>query len=103
MGKQTRITIETGSLLLLRGRSSMSAWCPRCAAEVEMVALENACVVSNLEPPALEKWLNTGELHQLQSGNGATLTCLNSLLALVQKTSTWPGQSGATEPSKETK
>ena len=60
MAKQTTITIETDSLLLLRGRSSMRAWCPRCAAAVEMVALENARVVSNLEPPALEKWLNSG-------------------------------------------
>ena len=35
MAKQTKITIETDSLLILRGRSSVRAWCPRCAAEVE--------------------------------------------------------------------
>jgi hypothetical protein len=103
MTKQTRITIETDSLFLLRGRNFMRARCPRCAAEVEMIALENAVVVSNLESPALDEWLNSGELHQLRATDGVTLTCLNSLLALVQKTSTQPGKSAATKPTKETK
>jgi hypothetical protein len=60
MAKRTRITIETDSLLILRSRSSKRAWCPRCAAEVEMIALEHAGVVSNLEAEALEEWRNSG-------------------------------------------
>jgi hypothetical protein len=103
MAKQTKITIETDSLLILRGRSSPRAWCPRCMAEVDMIALENAGVVSNLEPPALEEWLNSGELHRWQASDGSTLTCLNSLLARVQKTTTiQPGDSAATKQKKET-
>jgi len=86
MAKQTKITIETDSLLILRSRSSRRAWCPLCAAEGEMIALENAGVVSNLERPALEEWLNAGELHRLQAGDGSVLICLNSLLARVQNT-----------------
>ena len=84
MAKQTRITIETDSLLILRGRNSSRAWCPLCAAEEEMIALENTGVISNLEKTALEEWLNSGELHRLQAADGSTLICLNSLLALVQ-------------------
>ena len=102
MTKQTRITIETDSLLILRGRSSLRAWCPRCAAEVEMIALEDMGVISNLERPELEEWLNSGELHRLQATDGSTLTCLNSLLARVQKTTTIPPGS-ATKQSRETK
>jgi Zn-finger nucleic acid-binding protein len=101
--KQTRITIETDSLLYLRGRSSTRGWCPSCGAEVEMIALENAGIVSNLEPQALEEWLNSGELHQSRTTDGVTLTCLNSLLARVQKPVNPPGRSAATEPSKEKK
>jgi hypothetical protein len=102
MAKQTRITIETDSLLILRGRSSVRAWCSRCAAEVEMIALEDMGVISNLDPPELEEWLNSGELHRLQATGGLALICLNSLLARVQKTTTiQPG--GATKKSKETK
>jgi hypothetical protein len=103
MAKQTRITIETDSLLILRGRSSRRTWCSRCAAEVEMIALEETGVISNLERPELEEWLNSGELHRLQAADGAALTCLNSLLARVQKTTTiQPGDSAAKKPTKET-
>ena len=103
MTKQTRITIETDSLLILRGRGSRRAWCSRCAAEVEMIALEDTGVISNLERPELEEWLNSGELHRLQAADGSSLTCLNSLLARVQKTTTiQPGDSAATKQTKET-
>jgi hypothetical protein len=102
MAKQTKITIETDSLLILRGRSSVRAWCPRCAAEVEMIALEDMGVISNLERPELEEWLNSGELHRLQAADGSALTCLDSLLARVQNTTMQPGDSAATKQKKET-
>jgi hypothetical protein len=104
MAKQTKITIETDSLLIVRGRSSLRAWCSRCAAETEMIALDDVGVISNLQPAELEQWLNSGELHRLQAADGAALTCLNSLLARVQKTTTiQPGNPVASKPKKETK
>ena len=86
MAKLTKITIESDSLLILRGRSSSRAWCPLCGADAEMIAMENVGVVSNLDRPALEAWLNSGELHRLRAHDGSALVCLNSLLACVQKT-----------------
>jgi hypothetical protein len=88
MAKKTKITIETDSLVMLRARNSTRAWCPRCGAEGEMVALESVVVVTNLERPALEEWLNAVELHRSRAPDGSTLICLNSLLARVQKTRT---------------
>lgn len=102
MAKQTKITIETDSLLILRGRNSLRAWCDRCAAQVEMVALANTGMISNLEQPELEQWLGSDDLHRLQAADGSALICLNSLLARVQKTTTIP-PSGASKQSKETK
>ena len=68
-----------------------------------MIALEETGVISNLEQPELEDWLNSGELHRLQAADGAALTCLNSLLARVQKTTTIQrGDSAATKQTKET-
>ena len=86
MTKQTRITIETDSVLLLRGRSSTRALCPQCGAESEMVALENLQVISNLDRPTVEEWINSSELHRLQGDDGSALICLNSLLARVRNT-----------------
>lgn len=85
MPKQTKITIETDSLLILRGRNSLRAWCPRCAADAEMIELENTGVVSNLDRAAVERWLNSGDLHRTQAPDGSELICLNSLLARLQK------------------
>ena len=53
-----------------------------------MIALEETGVISNLERPALEDWLNSDELHRSQAADGSTLICLNSLLARVQNTKT---------------
>ena len=66
MAKQTKITIESDSLLILRGRSSTRAWCPQCGTDTETIALENIGVISNMERTALEEWLNSGELHGSQ-------------------------------------
>lgn len=41
-------------------------------------------VISNLDGPAVEEWLNSGELHRSQAADGSSLICLNSLLARVQ-------------------
>jgi hypothetical protein len=86
MTKQTTITIEAKSLLVLHSRNSRSAWCPMCGAQVEVVALENTGVISNLEQRVLEDWLNSGELHRFEGPDDSVLICLNSLLARVQNT-----------------
>jgi hypothetical protein len=84
MAKRTRVTIETDSLLILRSGGALRAMCPECAAEVELIALENAGVVSNLDHSGLEEWLNSKERHRPQSADGTTLLSLNSLLARVR-------------------
>jgi hypothetical protein len=86
MSKQTKITIETESLLILRGRTSRRTWCSQCVAEVEVIALEEVGVISNLDRSAFEQWVNSPELHRSETPTGSTLICLNSLLARVQKT-----------------
>lgn len=45
-------------------------------------------VIFNLDRPALEEWLNSGELHRSQGADGSAQVCLNSLLARVQNTKT---------------
>jgi hypothetical protein len=86
MAKLTKITIESDSLLIVRGRSSTRAWCPQCRADAEMLAMENIGVVSNLDRPDLEAWLNSGQLHRSKAADGSPMVCLNSLLAHVQNT-----------------
>ena len=85
MAKQTRITIEADSLLVLKGRSSLHAWCPQCQAESELIPIEGVGVISNLAAPEVEAWIESEELHRSESADGNALICLSSLLKRVQR------------------
>ena len=85
MAKQTKITIETDSLLILHGGTSIRAWCPQCGSEEDMVALESTAG-SNLAPAAVTEWFASKELHHSQKADGSCLICLNSLLKRVRST-----------------
>lgn len=85
MAKHTRITIETDSLLVLRGRRLLRAWCPVCSAEVEMIPLDGVGVVSNLTPPEVLAWMESEELHRTLAADGAALICLNSMLKRMHR------------------
>jgi hypothetical protein len=85
MAKETRITIETDSLLILRGRSSLRAWCPDCASEVEMIPLDGVGVISNLAATEVEAWMQSADLHHVMAADGALLVCLNSMLKRIRK------------------
>ena len=88
MAKQTKITIETDSLLILRGRTALRAFCQQCSGETEMIPLEGIGVISNLPPVEGEAWIESQDLHRSQASDGGTLICLNSLLKRVQRTKT---------------
>ena len=85
MAKQTKVTIETYSLLVLRGRLPPRAWCRECGAESEMIPLDRVGVISNLTPPELEAWIQSEDLHRVTAADGAALICLNSMLKCVHK------------------
>ena len=85
MAKQTKITIETDSVLILHGRTLLRAWCHYCGAETEMVPLDSVGVISNLLPSEVEAWMESEDLHRSQATDGGTLICLNSLLKRVQR------------------
>lgn len=86
MAKQTKITFETDSLLFLRGRSPLRAWCPECGAECEMVPLDELGVVSNLSVPEVETWFQSEGVHHTMTQDGTPLICVNSMLKRVHRT-----------------
>jgi hypothetical protein len=88
MAKQTKITIETHSLLILRGRTLPRVWCQHCGAETEMAPLDSVGVISNLPSSEIEMWMESEDIHRSHAPDGGTLICLNSLLKGVQKSKT---------------
>lgn len=85
MAKQVKITVETDSLLVLRGRIPLRAWCPECGAEGEMIPLDDLGVVSNLPLAEVQAWLESESLHHATAADGEPMICLNSMLKRVNK------------------
>jgi hypothetical protein len=85
MPKLTNITVETESLLILRGGRALQAWCPGCGSEVEMIPLDGIGVISNLNPPEVEAWIESEDLHHSEGADGTLRICLNSMLKRVRK------------------
>jgi hypothetical protein len=100
MAKHTKVTIETDSLLVLRGRKALRAWCPQCAAESEMIPLVGLGVISNLSQAEVEIWLESEAIHRSQGTDDSPVICLNSLLKRVQKTRP-PGEQTQCNSNKE--
>jgi hypothetical protein len=86
MAKRTRITIETDSLLVLRGRKSLWAWCPQCGEEAAMIPLNDVGLVSNLPPLDVQEWMESPYLHHTKAAGGTDLICLNSMIKRVRIT-----------------
>jgi len=86
MPKRTTITIETDSLLVLRGRKSLRAWCPQCGAEAEMIPLNDVGVTSNLPLAEVQAWIESPDLHYTKTADGTARICLNSMLKRVRRT-----------------
>jgi len=83
MAKQTTITFETNSLLILQSRNSRRAWCPVCAVEAEVIVVEPSRVPDR-QAGAFDQLLNSGEVHRVGASDGSVLICLSSLLNRVQ-------------------
>jgi hypothetical protein len=86
MAKRTRITIETDSLLVLRGRKSLRAWCPQCGAEAEMIPLSDVGLASNLVRAEAQAWMESPDLHHTKTATGDAFICLNSMLKRFRRT-----------------
>lgn len=87
VAKQTTITIETDSLLVLQAGASQKFWCGRCSSQVQMIPVHGLGVVSNLLPSEVQDWIDSEDLHRAVSPDGAPLICLNSMLKQVQRSS----------------
>ncbi|MFZ0393379.1 MAG: hypothetical protein WCF17_00730 [Terracidiphilus sp.] len=86
MAKRIRITIETDSILVLRGRNPLQAQCPQCGVKAETIPLNEAGVVSSLLPVEVQAWMGSPDLHHTKTAGGGALICLNSMLKRVRRT-----------------
>ena len=80
--KTTIITRETQEIIIVRRShgASIRAWCQGCVREVEMISPEEAAQVSGATALAVYRRAEAGEIHFLQTEEGALLICPTSLV-----------------------
>jgi hypothetical protein len=80
-GKRTTvITIETHRLTVVRLRRPPAiAWCERCGGRVRMVTPEQAAALAGTRPRAIYRRVECGDLHFVETAEGALLICSGSL------------------------
>jgi hypothetical protein len=82
--KTMRITIETERHFVIRHAVAARVWCEPCASEVDMVPLESAAEVAQVDVKTIQHLLEHQKLHLSQPG-GPVQVCLNSLLKTISK------------------
>jgi hypothetical protein len=88
--KTVRITIETSRLLVILRGTSARAWCEQCASEVEMIPLESAAKLAQVNADTIRLLFDQEQFHR-SSPEGPVRICLNSLLKSIQKKSLGSG------------
>ncbi len=78
--RTTRITIQTETLTVVRHAKASLAWCPTCAAEVDVINLAPDRMANRADSAELEQWLNDGKLHLWRLPDSTVQICVNSLL-----------------------
>lgn len=79
--KTIRVTVERDRVWIIRqcGIPARS-WCEHCRAEVDVVSLEQATVLSGATPEAIRLRMGPTKIHASSDGSAEIRICLPSLL-----------------------
>ena len=82
MEKHRRITINTSELTLIKKLHGVAqADCQQCGSRVDMVTSEQAVSLTAIHSRVIYGWVESGQVHFLETANGHLLICLDSLRA----------------------
>jgi hypothetical protein len=77
--KRTEITIETDRMFFISSPRIVFSWCTDCAAEVQMVTVDEAAIMRRVNSRTMFQWVESQQVHASENANGLLLICLNSL------------------------
>lgn len=78
--KKILITTETSEIFILRvnRQRAVTGFCAGCAAETELLTLDEAVSVSSRTALELIEGMRSGAVHYIETPSGHLLICLNS-------------------------
>ena len=77
--RHTEISVETHEITIIRTRTRRTAFCEFCQANVRMLAPDMAAVLVQSTSRSIFRRVEAGELHFLETPEGALLVCCRSL------------------------
>ena len=78
--RRTVITIESHRLTVVRSRRPIEMWCKACDKDLPMLTPEAAAAFAGVSPRAIYRCVESGELHFIDTSDGALLICSGSFL-----------------------
>ena len=79
--KHTEVAIEIDEVALVQDFSNQieRAWCVECASDVFMVTPAQAAVIARVTVRDINRRVEAGAVHFLETTEGALLVCVNSI------------------------
>ena len=78
--KRTEITVEVDEVIYAARHHLTRAWCPACGSEAQMLTPEQAAAVAGVTVRAVNRRVEDGSVHFLETADGRLLVCVNSLV-----------------------
>ena len=85
--KRTEIAIEIDEVVFVKAFSNLAAmaWCVGCADEVVMVTPAQAAVIARVSVRDINRRVEAGVVHFLETTEGSLLVCMSSLNPAAQE------------------
>jgi len=83
MKRKAAVTIETERLLVIRrSHAPVESWCVICAAQVDMVGVQEGAAITGASEREVFQLSESGAIHFAETTEGRALFCVPSLLKL---------------------
>ena len=84
--RRIELTIETERLLIVRRRKGAVVLdCPICPEAIPLVPADDAARQNAISPRVIYRWIESGELHFVETAEDGLLVCALSLLDLIAR------------------
>ena len=91
--RKTEVVVQTHQVTTVHlTRQSICAWCGACRAAVLMLTPDEAAAVALCTGRDIYRRVDAGELHYLETDDGALLICVNSLGGTTLETQITEGE-----------
>jgi len=91
--RKTAVVVQTHQVTTVHlTRQSICAWCGACRAAVLMLTPDEAAAVALCTGRDIYRRVDAGELHYLETDDGALLICVNSLGGTTLETQITEGE-----------